>query len=196
MYDYFIEWIARPVYRFIIKPTIAIWEFIKTCFRYTGKFLWYLMFATTGNIIVISCILKVFLKYGLPSFDHSKVNSVIAILGPFIAIGIFVICCIFIYNIFNWAFSSDRKDIISKEPRFIRSIESKIRIAFYDMQTDVIKSDDEIQDTKRRKKEKKEAKKLLAMAEKRIKKEAEVKKEEERKRKLDIIHNRAEILDL
>lgn len=82
-----------------------------------------------------------------------------------------------------------RGDIISKEPEFIRTIVKKIHWVIRDLRNDVKISDEEIQEKKRRRK-KVRAEKIA------VKKEIKRKKEEERKAKLDIIHDRAEIINL
>lgn len=69
MYDLFIEWVARPIYRFIIRPIMGIKKTMITTLKYMGKFLWYLMFATTGNIIVLSIVLTC-IKYHAEITPH------------------------------------------------------------------------------------------------------------------------------
>lgn len=190
MYDLFVEWIARPTYRFIMKPILFVWELIKKFFKYLGKFLWYLMFTTTGNIIAISIILAL-VKYRakilppIPNiYETPWIFGAIMITISFVA----AILLIFAYNIVNLLFV-DRKEIIEKEPEFIQTVVDKIHWGFRNLRVDVVKSD-------RQRQEDRNAKKDIKMAARRHLREAKIRKEEKRKEKLDIIHDRSEIIDL
>jgi hypothetical protein len=190
VYDLFVEWIARPAYRFIVKPILFTIWLIKKFFKYLGKFLWHLTFATTGNIIEISIILTLVYHRAkimphIPGVnDHPWMFGVIMVTTLFAG----SIVVIFAYNILNLLFI-DRKEIIEKEPEFIQTIVDKIKWGFYNLRKDVVKSDQQRQEDKN-------AKKAIKMAARRHLREAKRKKEEERKAKLDIIHDRADILDL
>lgn len=199
MYDQFIEWVARPIYRFVVKPVFRVSEFIKKFFVCFGKFLWYLMVATTGNIIVLSAVLTI-IKYRVEIVshlpgpeEHSWMFGVLSVA----MVGTLYICMAFLYNILHWMFSSYmRNDIICKEPQFIQDIVRKMYYGFRNIKEDVKKNDYEVQEIKRKRKEKREGEKAVKLAAKRLKKEKKIKKEEERKSKLDIIHDRADIIDL
>jgi hypothetical protein len=190
MYDLFVEWIARPAYRFIVKPILFTIWLIKKFFKYLGKFLWYLTFTTTGNIIEISIILipvyhRAKIMPHIPGMnDHPWMFGVVMVTTLFAG----SIVVIFLYNIVNLLFV-DRKEIIEKEPEFIQTVVDKIKWGFYNLRKDVVKSDQQRQEDKN-------AKKAIQMAAKRRKKEERIIKEKERKAKLDVIHDRADILDL
>jgi len=190
MYDLFVAWIARPAYRFIVKPILFAWTLIKIFFKYLGKFLWYLTFATTGNIIEISIIL-ILVYHRAKIMPHIPgVNDHPWMFGVMMVTTLFAgsIVVISAYNILNLLFV-DRKEIIEKEPEFIQTVVDKIHWGFRNLKKDVMKSDNQrIYDQN--------AKKAIKMAARRHLKEAKIKREEERKRKLDIIHDRADILDL
>ncbi len=165
MYDQFVEFIARPVYRFVVKPIIYGWELMKKFFKYFGKFLWYLMFATTGNIIELSIILTL-VAYRAKIIPHiPEINDYPWMLGVVMVTILFlgVVCSISAYNILNWIFSSDRRDIIGKEPEFIQTIVNKIDMGFHNLKRDVKKSDASIRYEKRKRKEKKEMPKKLLL---------------------------------
>lgn len=199
MYNLFIEFVARPIYRFVVKPILFMWGLIKKFFKYFGKFLWYIMFATTGNAIVLFIILMI-VKHRVKVAAHlPNPDEAAWMFGVFSMslIGSLYICMAFLYNILHWMFSSlMRSEIIEKEPEFIQTIVEKIRWGFCNIKSEVVKSEAERQGDKRRRKEKREGEKAVKMAAKRLKKEEKIKKEAKRRQKLNIIHDRAEILDL
>jgi hypothetical protein len=199
VYDYFIEWVARPFYRFVVKPILFAKKMIKIFFKYLGKFLYYAITATTGNAIIISIVLLIYLKFGnglVPKIDYVNAHPTTFLFFPVSIIAMIALCFSFIYNVCTWIFSSDRRDIIDKEPDFIQMFVEKISSAFYNIKKDVKDGDNKLMNIKRRRKEKRDGEKAVRMAAKRKKEEERIKKEEERKRKLDIVYDRAEIIDL
>ena len=184
MYDNFIEWVVIPIYRFIIKPFLFCCKCVKMTVIYIGKFLSYLMFATTGNMISIPSVVFGILSYKLPPVAEQP-----AYLFIVIPIGIcfcLVLGFMFIYNICNWMFSySGRKEIIEKEPEFIQNIVEHISYGFHQVIKDAKKNDNQIQELKNLKKQKK----ALKIERKRLEKE-------KRLRELDVINSRSEIIDI
>jgi hypothetical protein len=189
VYDLFIEWVARPIYRFVVKPTMSIRKATIIALKYIGKFIGYLIFATTGNAIVILTLISCHSKILLYISELDKSGTIVFYLLAAVILLVIFICLMFIYNVFLLIFNCDRDDIIEKEPEFIQEFLRKTDHFFFNLKTDVKRSDEVIQTIKEKRREERASRKALKSEAKRF-------KEAERKRRLDIIHDRTEIIDL
>lgn len=185
MYDFFIDQIMIPIYKYVLKPmkliTYFLWLFIK-----------YVFVALTGNIILMLIMILILSNINLTyvmrvTTELTTDTILIIIILCSILLGIASVC--FLYNFFNLFSYLNREDIIDKEPEFVKNIGDVVACTYVKILKDVKSRDGKQQNIRQKKKENIAAKKAIKMAEKRIKKEKE-------QIKLNMIHNRSEILDL
>lgn len=200
MYYFFVIWIARPIYRFIIKPFLFICRMVQKVIGLVLNFIYYLFVCLTGNFILAITLGSLTRKYIDYSSDASPLTTLLAIVST---ISFALICFLIVGRLVDPAIITKKSDYFKNEPQFIKNIVQKIHKGFQNIihgfrhfKEEVKKSDEEIQVIKRKKREKKNAQKVIKMAKKRIRKEEKIQRELEEKKRLDIIHNRSEIIDL
>ncbi len=121
MYDIFLEYLAIPTHRFIVKPIKTLCAWIVISVIVFCLFIQYLFVTMTGNIVSIVILYSLFKMCNFSDFIRLPFSSAIAIIYGGISIAI--LSCIFC-NIKELC--RRREDVIDKEPFFIQDCLHKI----------------------------------------------------------------------
>ncbi len=153
MYDFFIDRIMIPIYRYVLKPMKLIiyflWLFIK-----------YIFVAITGNTILI-LIMIILLSNTDFTCIREDIYSTIQFMIYGLLVGATLIC--FLYNFFNLFSFYNRDDIIDKEPEFVKNIGDVIFCTYVKILKDVKSRDGKQLDIKQKKKEKEKEKEQVRL---------------------------------